>query len=118
MLGWFTRHAVFDPPDANGLAGSFGPEIAIQSERRSVHPRHDRCTCGANTHGSSNRPSIRAGYAESATAIVTHSVPAEMMCSKVRRLLAKYDFPPNAEEEAVQLVLEQTELVADEMADR
>jgi len=41
-----------------------------------------------------------------------------MMCSKVRRLLAKYDFPPNAEEEAVQLVLEQTELVADEMADR
>lgn len=34
------------------------------------------------------------------------------MRSKVRRLLAKYDYPPDAEEVAVELVLEQAELFA------
>ncbi|MDH6423125.1 type I restriction endonuclease subunit R [Aurantimicrobium minutum] len=34
------------------------------------------------------------------------------MRSKVRRLLAKYDYPPDAEEVAVELVLEQAELLA------
>jgi len=34
------------------------------------------------------------------------------MRSKVRRLLAKYDYPPDAEEKAVELVLEQAELFA------
>ncbi len=56
--------------------------------------------------------------AESATAIVTDSVPAAMMRSKVRRLLAEYDHPPNAQEKAFELVLEQTELFANGMADR
>lgn len=36
------------------------------------------------------------------------------MRSKVRRLLAKYDYPPDAEEKAVNLVLEQAELFAEE----
>lgn len=36
------------------------------------------------------------------------------MRSKVRRLLAKYDYPPDAEEKAVELVLEQAELFAKE----
>ncbi|MGJ4844849.1 type I restriction endonuclease subunit R [Leifsonia sp. Le1] len=34
------------------------------------------------------------------------------MRSKVRRLLAKYDYPPDAEETAIELVLEQAELFA------
>ena len=34
------------------------------------------------------------------------------MRSKVRRLLAKYDYPPDAEEVAVELVIEQAELLA------
>lgn len=34
------------------------------------------------------------------------------MRSRVRRLLAKYDYPPDAEEKAVELVLEQAELFA------
>lgn len=39
------------------------------------------------------------------------SVRAQMR-SKVRRLLAKYDYPPDLEEQAVELVLEQAELFA------
>ncbi len=35
------------------------------------------------------------------------------MRSKVRRLLAKYDYPPDHEEKAVELVLQQAELLAD-----
>lgn len=35
------------------------------------------------------------------------------MRTKVRRLLAKYDYPPDLEEKAVELVLEQAELFAD-----
>lgn len=35
------------------------------------------------------------------------------MRSKVRRLLAKYDYPPDAEAKAIELVLEQAELFAD-----
>jgi type I restriction enzyme R subunit len=38
------------------------------------------------------------------------------MRAKVRRLLAKYDYPPDAEEKAVELVLEQAELFASEEA--
>ena len=34
------------------------------------------------------------------------------MRSKVRRLLASYDYPPDREERAVELVLEQAELFA------
>jgi type I restriction enzyme R subunit len=34
------------------------------------------------------------------------------MRSKVRRLLAKYDYPPDHEEKAVELVLQQAELMA------
>jgi type I restriction enzyme R subunit len=34
------------------------------------------------------------------------------MRSKIRRLLARYDYPPDAEEKAVELVLEQAELLA------
>lgn len=34
------------------------------------------------------------------------------MRAKVRRLLAKYDYPPDLEEKAVELVLEQAELFA------
>ena len=40
------------------------------------------------------------------------SVKAEMR-AKVRRLLAKYDYPPDLEERAVELVLQQAELFAD-----
>ena len=40
------------------------------------------------------------------------SVKAEMR-AKVRRLLAKYDYPPDLEERAVDLVLQQAELFAD-----
>jgi type I restriction enzyme R subunit len=40
------------------------------------------------------------------------SVKAEMR-AKVRRLLAKYDYPPDLEEKAVDLVLQQAELFAD-----
>lgn len=40
------------------------------------------------------------------------SVRASMR-SKVRRLLAKYDYPPDAEDKAIELVLEQAELFAD-----
>ena len=40
------------------------------------------------------------------------SVRASMR-SSVRRILAKYDYPPDAEDEAVNLVLEQAELYAD-----
>ena len=36
------------------------------------------------------------------------------MRSKVRRLLAKYDYPPDREEKAVELVLQQAELLASE----
>lgn len=36
------------------------------------------------------------------------------MCAKVRSQLAKYDYPPDLEERAVELVLLQTELFADE----
>jgi len=36
--------------------------------------------------------------------------------AKVRRLLARYDYPPDKEERAIQLVLEQAELLADEAA--
>ncbi len=36
------------------------------------------------------------------------------MSAKVRRLLAKYDYPPDLEEKAVALVLEQAELLATE----
>ncbi|NNN20593.1 MAG: DUF3387 domain-containing protein, partial [Acidimicrobiales bacterium] len=36
------------------------------------------------------------------------------MRSKVRRLLAKYDYPPDKEDKAVELVLEQAELMANE----
>ena len=39
------------------------------------------------------------------------SVQAAMR-SKVRRLLAKYDYPPDLEERAVELVLQQAELFA------
>ena len=39
------------------------------------------------------------------------SVKAAMR-SKVRRLLTKYDYPPDNEEEAVELVLQQAELFA------
>ena len=38
------------------------------------------------------------------------------MRTKVRRLLAKYDYPPDLEEKAVELVLEQAELFASEEA--
>jgi type I restriction enzyme R subunit len=41
------------------------------------------------------------------------SVKAEMR-AKVRRLLAKYDYPPDLEEKAVELVLQQAELFAGE----
>ncbi|WP_125612571.1 type I restriction enzyme endonuclease domain-containing protein [Specibacter cremeus] len=34
------------------------------------------------------------------------------MRSKVRRLLARYDYPPDAEAKAIELVLEQAELFA------
>jgi type I restriction enzyme R subunit len=34
------------------------------------------------------------------------------MRSKIRRLLAKYDYPPDYEERAVELILEQAELFA------
>jgi type I restriction enzyme R subunit len=34
------------------------------------------------------------------------------MRTKIRRLLAKYDYPPDLEEQAVELVLEQAELFA------
>jgi type I restriction enzyme R subunit len=34
------------------------------------------------------------------------------MRAKIRRLLAKYDYPPDQEERAVELVLEQAELFA------
>ena len=34
------------------------------------------------------------------------------MRAKVRRLLAKYDYPPDLEEKAVDLVLQQAELFA------
>jgi type I restriction enzyme, R subunit len=34
------------------------------------------------------------------------------MRSKVRRLLAKYDYPPDREEKAIELVLQQAELFA------
>jgi type I restriction enzyme R subunit len=37
------------------------------------------------------------------------SLKAEMR-AKVRRLLAKYDYPPDLEEKAVELVLQQAEL--------
>jgi type I restriction enzyme R subunit len=40
-----------------------------------------------------------------------HSVRAAMR-SKVRRLLAKYDYPPDHEEKAIELVLQQAELFA------
>ena len=36
------------------------------------------------------------------------------MRTRVRRLLAKYDYPPDLEEKAVELVLEQAELLATE----
>jgi type I restriction enzyme, R subunit len=39
------------------------------------------------------------------------SVPAAMR-TKVRRLLAKYDYPPDLEERAIEVVLEQAELFA------
>lgn len=39
------------------------------------------------------------------------------MRSKVRRLLAKYDYPPDAEKRAIELVLEQAELFAEGEAD-
>jgi type I restriction enzyme R subunit len=39
------------------------------------------------------------------------SVKATMR-SKVRRLLAKYDYPPDHEEKAIELVLQQAELFA------
>ena len=39
------------------------------------------------------------------------------MRSKVRRLLARYDYPPDAEAKAVELVLEQAELFASTVAD-
>ena len=35
------------------------------------------------------------------------------MRAKIKRLLAKYDYPPDLEEEAIELVLEQAELLAD-----
>ena len=38
------------------------------------------------------------------------------MRTKVRRLLARYDYPPDLEEKAVELVLEQAELLAHEVA--
>ncbi|MFZ2175190.1 MAG: type I restriction enzyme endonuclease domain-containing protein [Rhodococcus sp. (in: high G+C Gram-positive bacteria)] len=40
-----------------------------------------------------------------------NSVKAAMR-SKVRRLLAKYDYPPDHEEKAIELVLQQAELFA------
>lgn len=45
------------------------------------------------------------------------SVKAEMR-AKVRRLLAKYDYPPDLEEKAVELVLQQAELLAEGGVDR
>jgi type I restriction enzyme R subunit len=39
------------------------------------------------------------------------------MRARVRRLLAKYDYPPDLEEQAVELVLEQAELFATDVAD-
>ena len=39
------------------------------------------------------------------------------MRSKVRRLLARYDYPPDKEDRAVELVLEQAALLADEIVD-
>ena len=33
--------------------------------------------------------------------------------AKVRRLLARYDYPPDKEERAIELVLEQAQLLAD-----
>ncbi len=36
------------------------------------------------------------------------------MRSRLRLLLARYDYPPNHEEKAVELVLQQTELLAGE----
>jgi type I restriction enzyme R subunit len=36
--------------------------------------------------------------------------------AKVRRLLTRYDYPPDKEERAIQLVLEQAELLAEEAA--
>jgi type I restriction enzyme R subunit len=38
------------------------------------------------------------------------------MKAKVKRLLARYDYPPDKEEQAIQLVLEQAELLAQEAA--
>jgi type I restriction enzyme R subunit len=34
------------------------------------------------------------------------------MRSRVRRLLAKYDYPPDYEEKAIELILQQAELLA------
>ena len=45
------------------------------------------------------------------------SVKAAMR-SKVRRLLAKYDYPPDHEEKAIELVLQQAELFASSGADQ
>lgn len=38
------------------------------------------------------------------------------MRAKVRRLLAQYDYPPDKEDRAVDLVIEQAELLAQEAA--
>lgn len=43
------------------------------------------------------------------------SVRAQLR-AKVRRLLTRYDYPPDKEERAIQLVLEQAELIADDAA--
>lgn len=56
-------------------------------------------------------------HAEQATATLKNRAPAKVH-SKVRRLLAKYDYPPGAEEKAVGLSLEQAELLANGVADR
>lgn len=40
-----------------------------------------------------------------------HPVRAAMR-SKIRRILAKYDYPPDHEEKAIELVLQQAELLA------
>lgn len=46
---------------------------------------------------------------------VKESVRAAMR-SKIRRLLAKYDYPPDHEERAIELILEQAELFAQSTA--
>jgi hypothetical protein len=75
--------------------------------------------CCCDGQGATNRlrcmrrsPSILSRQVEGSISIDWNyktSLKAEMR-AKVRRLLAKYDYPPDLEEKAVELVLQQAEL--------